>query len=334
MSNKPIVFSGAQPSGQLTIGNYLGALQQWDKMQDDFDCLYCIVDLHAITVRQEPEKLRAASLDSLALYLACGIDPARSAVFMQSHVPEHSQLAWVLNCYTQFGELNRMTQFKDKSERHNNNVNAGLFTYPVLMAADILLYQTNQVPVGHDQKQHLELARDVASRFNAVHGDVFTVPEPFIPGVAARVMSLQEPTKKMSKSDENPWNFVGLLEDPKVISKKFKKAMTDSQDPPRVYFDLENKPGVANLLSIYSGVTGKTVAALEAEYEGKMYGHLKTDVADAVIALLEPVQQQFKALRQDQSTLNQVMRAGAENARQRAALTLEKVNQAVGFVTP
>ncbi|CAM3777525.1 tryptophan--tRNA ligase [Rheinheimera salexigens] len=334
MSNKPIVFSGAQPSGQLTIGNYLGALQQWDKMQDDFNCLYCIVDLHAITVRQEPEKLRAASLDSLALYLACGIDPARSAVFMQSHVPEHSQLAWVLSCYTQFGELNRMTQFKDKSERHNNNVNAGLFTYPVLMAADILLYQTNQVPVGHDQKQHLELARDVATRFNAVHGDVLTVPEPFIPGVAARVMSLQEPTKKMSKSDENPWNFVGLLEEPKMISKKFKKAMTDSQDPPRVYFDVENKPGVANLLSIYSGVTGKTVAALEAEYEGKMYGHLKTDVADAVIALLEPVQQKFKDLRQDQDTLNTVMRAGADNARQRAAVTLAKVNQAVGFVTP
>lgn len=334
MSTKPIVLSGAQPSGQLTIGNYLGALRQWDKMQDDYNCLYCIVDLHAITVRQEPEKLRAASLDSLALYLACGIDPARSAVFMQSHVPEHSQLAWVLNCYTQFGELSRMTQFKDKSERHNNNVNAGLFTYPVLMAADILLYQANQIPVGDDQKQHLELARDVAMRFNALYGDIFTVPEPFIPGVAARVMSLQEPTKKMSKSDENPWNFVGLLEDPKMISKKFKKAMTDSQDPPRVYFDLENKPGVANLLSIYSGVTGKTVAALEAEYEGKMYGHLKTDVADAVIALLEPVQQQFKALRQDQTTLNAVMRAGADKARQRAATTLQQVNQAVGFVAP
>lgn len=334
MSTKPIVLSGAQPSGQLTIGNYLGALRQWDKMQDDYNCLYCIVDLHAITVRQEPEKLRAASLDSLALYLACGIDPARSAVFMQSHVPEHSQLAWVLNCYTQFGELSRMTQFKDKSERHNNNVNAGLFTYPVLMAADILLYQANQIPVGDDQKQHLELARDVAMRFNALYGDIFTVPEPFIPGVAARVMSLQEPTKKMSKSDENPWNFVGLLEDPKMISKKFKKAITDSQEPPRVYFDLENKPGVANLLSIYSGVTGKTIAALEAEYEGKMYGHLKTDVADAVIALLEPVQQQFKALRQDQTTLNAVMRAGADKARQRAAITLQQVNQAVGFVAP
>ncbi len=333
-SKKPIVLSGAQPSGQLTIGNYLGALRQWDKMQDDYDCLYCIVDLHAITVRQEPQALRSASLDSLALYLACGIDPQRSAIFMQSHVAEHSQLAWVLNCYTQFGELSRMTQFKDKSERHNNNVNAGLFTYPVLMAADILLYQANQVPVGHDQKQHLELARDVAMRFNALHGDVFTVPEPYIPPVAARVMSLQDPTKKMSKSDENPWNFVGLLEDPKMISKKFKKAITDSEDPPRVYFDLENKPGVANLLSILSGVTGKTIEALVNEYEGKMYGHLKTDTADAVIALLEPVQQRFTELRNDQSTLNAVMQQGAAAARARAAATLAKVNEAVGFVLP
>ncbi len=334
MKAKPIVLSGAQPSGQLTIGNYLGALRQWDQMQDDYDCLYCIVDLHAITVRQEPAALRSASLDSLALYLACGIDPARSSVFMQSHVPEHSQLGWVLNCYTQFGELSRMTQFKDKSERHTHNVNAGLFTYPVLMAADILLYQANQVPVGHDQKQHLELARDVAMRFNALHGDVFTVPEPYIPPVAARVMSLQEPTKKMSKSDENPWNFVGLLEDPKMISKKFKKAMTDSEDPPRVYFDIEAKPGVANLLSILSGVTNRSIDSLVAEYEGKMYGHLKTDVADAVIALLEPVQKRFYELRQDQAVLQQVMRQGASQARERAAATLAKVNEAVGFVLP
>ena len=334
MKAKPIVLSGAQPSGQLTIGNYLGALRQWDQMQDDYDCLYCIVDLHAITVRQEPAALRSSSLDSLALYLACGIDPARPSVFMQSHVPEHSQLGWVLNCYTQFGELSRMTQFKDKSERHTHNVNAGLFTYPVLMAADILLYQANQVPVGHDQKQHLELARDVAMRFNALHGDVFTVPEPYIPPVAARVMSLQEPTKKMSKSDENPWNFVGLLEDPKMISKKFKKAMTDSEDPPRVYFDIEAKPGVANLLSILSGVTNRSIESLVAEYEGKMYGHLKTDVADAVIALLEPVQKRFHELRQDQTVLQQVMRQGAAQARERAAATLAKVNEAVGFVLP
>lgn len=334
MSRKPIVLSGAQPSGQLTIGNYLGALRQWDQMQDDYQCLYCIVDLHAITVRQDPQALHSASLDSLALYLACGIDPNRSAVFLQSHVPEHSQLAWVLNCYTQFGELSRMTQFKDKSERHNNNVNAGLFTYPVLMAADILLYQANQVPVGHDQKQHLELARDIAMRFNALHGEVFTVPEPFIPQVAARVMSLQEPTKKMSKSDDNPWNFVGLLEDPKVINKKFKKAITDSEDPPRVYFDLDNKPGVANLLNILSGVTGKTVSTLEAEYEGKMYGHLKGDVADAVITLLEPVQQRFREIRADQSLMQHVMREGAAKAREHASRTLAAVNTAVGFVAP
>ncbi|MDP4527887.1 tryptophan--tRNA ligase [Alkalimonas delamerensis] len=334
MTSKPIVLSGAQPSGQLTIGNYLGALRQWDQMQDDYNCLYCIVDLHAITVRQDPEALRNASLDSLALYLACGIDPKRSSIFMQSHVAEHSQLAWVLNCYTQFGELGRMTQFKDKSERHNNNINAGLFTYPVLMAADILLYQANQIPVGQDQKQHLELARDVAMRFNALHGDVFTVPEPFIPKVAARVMSLQDPTKKMSKSDDNPQNFIGLLEDPKVIAKKIKRAVTDSDDPPRVTFDLEAKPGVANLLSILSGVTGKTVAELEAEYEGKMYGHLKTDVADAVVALLEPLQQRFKEIRADQNLMHQVLHQGAEQARHRAAQTLRNVYDAVGFVLP
>ncbi|MCC5826107.1 tryptophan--tRNA ligase [Alkalimonas sp.] len=334
MTSKPIVLSGAQPSGQLTIGNYLGALRQWDRMQDDYDCLYCIVDLHAITVRQDPAALRNASLDSLALYLACGIDPARSSIFMQSHVPEHSQLAWVLNCYTQFGELGRMTQFKDKSERHNNNVNAGLFTYPVLMAADILLYQANQIPVGHDQKQHLELARDVAMRFNALHGNIFTVPEPFIPKVAARVMSLQDPTKKMSKSDDNPQNFIGLLEDPKVIAKKIKRAVTDSDDPPRVTFDLEAKPGVANLLSILSGVTGKTVPELEAEYQGKMYGHLKTDVADAVVNLLEPLQQRFKEIRADQNLMHKVLHQGAEQARSRAAETLRKVYDAVGFVLP
>lgn len=331
---KPTVLSGAQPSGQLTIGNYLGALRQWDNMQNDYDCLYCIVDLHAITVRQDPQMLRSASLDTLALYLACGIDPKRSSVFMQSHVPEHSQLNWILNCYTQFGELSRMTQFKDKSERHSNNVNAGLFTYPVLMAADILVYNAHQVPVGHDQKQHLELARDIATRFNALHGDVFVVPEPYIPPVAARVMSLQDPMKKMSKSDENPWNFVGLLEDPKMITKKFKKAMTDSEDPPRVAYDLENKAGVANLLSILSGFTGKSIDALVADYEGKMYGHLKTDVADAVVATLEPMQQRFKEIRADQSLMNQVMKQGAEQARARAAKTLALVNDAVGFVLP
>lgn len=330
--SKPIVLSGAQPSGQLTLGNYLGALRQWDQMQSDYDCLYCIVDLHAITVRQDPAALREATLDSLALYLACGIDPSRSAVFVQSHVPEHAQLAWVLNCYTQFGELARMTQFKDKSARFADNINAGLFTYPALMAADILLYQANQVPVGHDQKQHLELSRDVAFRFNNLYGDTFTVPEPFIPKVAARVMSLQDPTKKMSKSDDNQGNFIGLLEDPKKITKKIKRAVTDSDEPPRVAFDTENKPGVSNLLGILSAVSGKSVEALEVEYEGRMYGHLKGDVADAVVSLIEPVQARFRELREDRPQLDAIMRDGAEKASARAAETLKKVYQAVGFV--
>ncbi|WKE65272.1 tryptophan--tRNA ligase [Gallaecimonas kandeliae] len=330
--SKPIVLSGAQPSGQLTLGNYLGALRQWDQMQSDYDCLYCIVDLHAITVRQDPKSLHEATLDSLALYLACGIDPARSAVFVQSHVPEHAQLAWVLSCYTQFGELSRMTQFKDKSARFADNINAGLFTYPVLMAADILLYQANQVPVGHDQKQHLELARDVATRFNNLHGDVFTVPEPFIPKVAARVMSLQDPTKKMSKSDDNQGNFIGLLEDPKVITKKIKRAVTDSEDPPRVAFDVDAKPGVSNLLGILSAITGKSMPELEADYHGRMYGHLKGDVADAVVSLIEPVQARYKELREDRTQLNAIMRDGADKARARAEATLKKVYEVLGFV--
>lgn len=330
--SKPIVLSGAQPSGQLTLGNYLGALRQWDQMQSDYDCLYCIVDLHAITVRQDPKSLHEATLDSLALYLACGIDPARSAVFVQSHVPEHSQLAWALSCYTQFGELSRMTQFKDKSARFADNINAGLFTYPVLMAADILLYQANQVPVGHDQKQHLELARDVATRFNNLHGDVFTVPEPFIPKVAARVMSLQDPTKKMSKSDDNQGNFIGLLEDPKVITKKIKRAVTDSEDPPRVAFDVDAKPGVSNLLGILSAISGKSMPELEADYHGRMYGHLKGDVADAVVSLIEPVQARFKELRSDRAQLDAIMRDGADKARARAEATLKKVYEVLGFV--
>ncbi|USH02666.1 tryptophan--tRNA ligase [Grimontia kaedaensis] len=335
MSNpttKPIVLSGVQPSGELSIGNYIGALRQWEQMQDDYDCQYCIVDLHAITVRQEAEKLREATLDSLALCLAVGVTPEKSNLFIQSHVPEHAQLGWVLNCYTQMGELNRMTQFKDKSARHAENINAGLFGYPVLMAADILLYQANQVPVGNDQKQHLELARDIATRFNNVYGEVFTVPEPYIPQVGARVMSLQDPTKKMSKSDDNRNNVIGLLEDPKAIAKKIKRAVTDSDEPPRVLFDIESKPGVANLMGLMSVATGKTFAEIEAEYEGKMYGHLKTDTADAVVAMLEPVQTRYQELRADRAYLDQVMKAGSEKASARAADTLKKVYEAVGFV--
>ncbi|MBK5074327.1 tryptophan--tRNA ligase [Budviciaceae bacterium CWB-B4] len=330
--SKPIVFSGAQPSGELTIGNYMGALRQWVQMQDEYDCVYCIVDLHAITVRQDPEKLRKATLDTLALYLACGIDPKKSTIFIQSHVPEHVQLSWVLNCYTYFGELSRMTQFKDKSSRYAENINAGLFDYPVLMAADILLYQTNQVPVGEDQKQHLELSRDVAQRFNALYGDVFKIPQPFIPKSGARVMSLLEPTKKMSKSDENRNNVIGLLEDPKSVMKKLKRAVTDSDEPPVVRYDIENKAGVSNLLDILSGVTGKSIATLEQEFEGKMYGHLKTEVAEAVANMLTELQERYHRFRNDEAFLQQVMREGAAKASAQAKKTMEKVNQAVGFV--
>lgn len=330
--SKPIVFSGVQPSGELTIGNYLGALRQWVKMQDDYECLFCVVDLHAITVRQDPVALHKATLDVLALYLACGIDPNKSTIFVQSHVPEHTQLAWVLNCYTYFGEMGRMTQFKDKSARYEGNVSVGLFTYPVLMAADILLYQAKQVPVGDDQKQHLEITRDIAQRFNALYGDIFTIPEVFIPKAGARVMSLLDPNKKMSKSDDNRNNVIGLLEDPKAVAKKIKRAVTDSEEPPRVKFDVENKPGVSNLLSILSAITEKSIPELEAKFEGKMYGHLKGAVADEVSAMLTQLQERYYHFRNDEALLNKILHEGAEKARAKAKETLDKVYQAVGFV--
>ncbi|WP_435928744.1 tryptophan--tRNA ligase [Dryocola sp. BD613] len=330
--SKPIVFSGAQPSGELTIGNYMGALRQWVHMQDDYHCIYCIVDQHAITVRQDAAALRKATLDTLALYLACGIDPAKSTIFVQSHVPEHAQLSWVLNCYTYFGELSRMTQFKDKSSRYAENINAGLFDYPVLMAADILLYQTNLVPVGEDQKQHLELSRDIAARFNALYGEVFKVPEPFIPKSGARVMSLLEPTRKMSKSDDNRNNVIGLLEDPKSVVKKLKRAVTDSDEPPVVRYDVVNKAGVSNLLDIMAGVTGKTIPELEQHFAGKMYGHLKGDVADAVSGMLTELQERYNRYRNDEAFLHQVMKDGAEKARSHASATLKKVYEVIGFV--
>ncbi|MEY8127795.1 tryptophan--tRNA ligase [Proteus mirabilis] len=331
-AQKPIVFSGAQPSGELTIGNYMGALRQWVQMQDDYDCIYCIVDQHAITVRQDPTELRKRTLDTLALYLACGIDPEKSTIFVQSHVPQHAQLGWALNCYTYFGELSRMTQFKDKSARHAENINAGLFDYPVLMAADILLYQTNQVPVGIDQKQHLELSRDIAQRFNAIYGDIFTVPDPFIPKGGAHVMALQDPAKKMSKSDDNRNNVIALLEDPKAAAKKIKRAVTDSEEPPRVAYDLENKAGVSNLLDILAGVTGKTIPELEAEFEGKMYGHLKGAVAEAVSDMLTNIQERFNTFRNDEALLNKIMKEGADKAKARAQTTLDKVYEAIGFI--
>lgn len=331
---KPIVLSGVQPSGELTIGNYLGALRQWVQMQDDYECLFCIVDQHAITVRQDPEALRKSTLDVLALYLACGIDPNKSTIFIQSHVPEHAQLNWVLNCYTYFGEMGRMTQFKDKSARHAENINVGLFTYPVLMAADILLYQAAAVPVGEDQRQHLEITRDIADRFNTLYGDIFTVPKPFMAKTGARVMSLLEPEKKMSKSDDNRNNVIGLLEDPKAVAKKIKRAKTDGDEPPVVRYDVENKAGVSNLLDILSSITGKTIPQLEAEFEGKMYGHLKGAVAEEVSALLTELQERFNHFRSDEALLNKIAKEGAEKARCHAKVTLEKVYKAVGFVLP
>ncbi len=332
MSNKPVVLSGCQPSGQLTLGNYMGALKQWVSMQDVHDCLYMIVDLHAITVRQDPKQLAEACLDGLSLYLACGIDPQKSTLFLQSHVPEHAQLSWVLNCYAQMGELNRMTQFKDKSAKNENNINVGLYSYPVLQAADILLYQADKVPVGEDQKQHLELTRDIATRVNNLYGDVFRLPDPYIPDFGARIMSLQEPEKKMSKSDNNPNNFIGLLEEPKKLAKKIKRAVTDSDEQANIYFNPTEKPGVSNLLTLLSLATGKSIKELEPEYTDKMYGHLKGDVADAVVALLEPIQARYAEIRADRAYLDDVMRKGADKASARAAETLAKVYKAVGFI--
>lgn len=335
--SKPIVLSGVQPSGELSIGNYMGALRQWEQMQDDFDCQYCVVDLHAITVRQDPKALHEATLDALAICLAVGVDPKKSSLFVQSHVPEHAQLGWILNCYTQMGELNRMTQFKDKSARHANDVNVGLYGYPVLMAADILLYGAHKVPVGSDQKQHLELARDIANRFNNLYGSedqpIFEVPEPYIPAMNARVMSLQDATKKMSKSDDNRKNVITLLEEPKSILKKINKAQTDAQNPPSIIHDVENKAGIANLMGLYSGATGKTFSDIEAQYAGvEMYGPFKKDVGEAIVAMLEPVQAEYKRIRADRAYMDAVMKAGAEKASARAAVTLKKAYEAVGFV--
>lgn len=330
--SKPIVFSGAQPSGELTLGNYLGALRNWVALQDDYDCIYCIVNQHAITVRQDPEKLKKATLDNLALYLACGIDPNKSTIFVQSQVPTHAELAWVLNCYTYFGELSRMTQFKDKSTRHAENINVGLFDYPVLMAADILLYQANLVPVGDDQKQHLELTRDIASRFNSLYGEIFKIPEPFIAKAGARIMSLQDPTKKMSKSDENRNNVISLLENPKDVEKKIKRAVTDSDEPPLVRYDIKNKAGVSNLLDILTGITGTPIAELEQQFVGKMYGHLKTEVATQVCTMLTALQERYYHYRNNEKLLLEIMQDGAEKATARTQVTLNKVYDAIGFI--
>jgi len=325
---KPIIFSGIQPSGTLTLGNYIGALKNFSKLQDDYDCIYSIVDMHAITVRQNPAELRRRCLELAAIYIASGIDPKKSLIYCQSHVSGHAELAWILNCFTYMGEMNRMTQFKDKSAKHADNINVGLFTYPVLMAADILLYQTNLVPVGHDQKQHLEICRDIAQRFNSIYGDVFTIPEGYIPKVGARVMSLQEPTRKMSKSDPED-TFVALVDDPDTIRRKIKRAVTDSDG--EIRFDPENKPGVSNLLSIMSALGAGEIDALVNEMQGQGYGALKNRVADCVIAALEPMQNEYKRLIADKAYLQGVLDENAKTATYLATKTLRKVQKKVGF---
>lgn len=325
---KPVIFSGIQPSGMLTLGNYIGALNRFSKLQDDYDCIYCVVDEHAITVRQNPADLRRRCLELAALYIASGIDPEKSIIYCQSHVSAHTELGWILNCFTYMGELNRMTQFKEKSAKHADNINAGLFTYPVLMAADILLYQTNYVPVGADQKQHLELCRDIAQRFNGVYGDVFAIPEPLIGKAGARIMSLQEPEKKMSKSDLGEGS-VFLLDDPDTIRRKIKRAVTDSET--EIRFDPENKPGVSNLLNIISAQSGESVDSICAELNGKGYGALKNRAAEVTIASLEPLQAEFKRIIADKEYLLKVLNTNSERAAYLASKTLRKVQKKVGF---
>jgi len=327
---KKVIFSGIQPSGTLTLGNYLGALKNWVALQDEYNCLYCIVDMHAITVRQVPSELRSRSLDLAALYIAAGIDPDKNTIFIQSHVPEHAELQWVLNCYTYTGELQRMTQYKDKSKKHVDNLNSGLLTYPILMASDILLYQTDLVPVGADQKQHVELTRDIALRFNNIYGDVFTIPECYFGKAGARVMGLQDPTSKMSKSDPNPNGYISLLDGPDDIRRKIRRAVTDSDAEIRL--DTENKPGVTNLLSIYAACSGISPEDAEAEFRGQNYGTLKEAVAEAVIGELAPLQERFRKLRSDKKALMDILYRNAEAARGRARRTLRKVYKKVGFV--
>lgn len=326
---KKRILSAIQPSGTFTLGNYLGALRNWISLQDDYECIYAVADLHAITVRQDPQKFKKNILEAYALLLACGVDIEKSLLFIQSHVHAHSELAWILNCYTQFGELSRMTQFKDKSIKHSDNVNAGLFTYPSLMAADILLYQADLVPVGADQKQHLEITRDIASRFNSIYGETFKIPEPYIPKTGARIMSLQDPTKKMSKSDENVNAWVAVLDKPDAIIKKFKRAVTDSEAVVRY---AEGKDGINNLMAIYSAVTGKTNEEIEREFDGKGYGDFKTAVGESVVGVLAPVQKRFEEYISDRSYLEECYKICAEKATYISKNTLKKAMKKIGFI--
>ena len=330
MDEKKVIFSGIQPSGELTLGSYLGAIKNWVNLAEEYHCYYCIVDMHAITVRQNPAELRRRTLEQLAQYIACGLDPQKNTIFIQSHVSAHAELAWILNCYTMFGELSRMTQFKDKSAKNADNINSGLFTYPALMAADILLYQTDLVPIGEDQKQHVELTRDVAQRFNSIYGGVFKMPEPFVPKVGARIMSLTTPENKMSKSDKDPGGCIYLMQKPEEIMRSFKRAVTDSEMC--VKYDSRNKPGVSNLMTIYSVATGKSFAEIEAQFEGKGYGDFKPEVGEAVVEMLRPIREEAERLSKDKAYLETVYREGAERAAKDALRTLRKVYKKIGFI--
>ncbi len=332
MDEKKRMLSGIQPSGELTLGSYLGAIRNWAERAEQFDCYYFMADLHTITVRQTPADLRRRTMSQLAAYIACGLDPEKNTLFIQSHVPQHAQLGWVLDCYTMFGELSRMTQFKAKSAQHAENINAGLFTYPCLMAADILLYQADLVPVGEDQKQHCELTRDIAVRFNNIYGNVFKVPEPYIAKVGARIMSLSTPENKMSKSDVDPNGCVYLLDDPNVMMKKFKRAMTDSEMDVR--FDPVNKPGISNLMQIYACATGRDYEAIEKEFAGQGYGTFKKAVGEATVEMCRPIREETERLLKDKAYLESVYRSGAEKASYIANKTLRKVYKKIGFVQP
>ncbi|MBR7090600.1 MAG: tryptophan--tRNA ligase [Lachnospiraceae bacterium] len=329
---KKVMLSGIQPSGDLHLGNYLGAIKNWGARSEEFDCFYFMADLHTITVRQEPAELRRRTLEQLALYIACGLDPEKNTLFIQSQVPAHAQLGWVLQCYTMFGELSRMTQFKDKSEKHKDNINAGLFAYPSLMASDILLYRPDFVPVGEDQKQHVELTRNIAIRFNSVYGDVFKIPEPYIAKTGARIYGLTTPESKMSKSI--PEGCVFLMDDPDTIARKFKRAVTDSDTEKCVRYDKAGKPGVSNLMNIYSTVTGKSFEEIEKEFEGKGYGVFKPAVGEAVIETLRPIREEASRIMKDKAYLESVYKDGAEKASRVAYKTLMKVYKKVGFVLP
>ena len=327
---RPVIFSGIQPSGELTLGSYIGAIKNWVELANDYACFYCIVDMHAITVRQVPADLRRRTVEQLAQYIACGLDPQKNTIFIQSHVPAHAELAWILNCYTMFGELGRMTQFKDKSAKNAENINAGLFDYPVLMAADILLYQADLVPVGEDQRQHVELTRDIAERFNGVYGDVFRIPQTFNPKVGARIMSLTSPENKMSKSDKDPGGCIYIMQKPEDIMRSFKRAVADSETCVR--YDPVNKKGISNLMQIYSVATGKSFETIESEFTGKGYGEFKPAVGEAVVEMLRPIREEAARLMADKAYLESVYREGAERAAYTAARTLRKVQKKVGFI--